>query len=182
MLFRLLLALQLLAVAARAEDLRAVARDKFAAGRREFDEHHYDRALVLLKESYALAPYPDLLFNIGRCHEELGQYREALDAYERYLAVNPGDDDVRRRVVDMRQRSADEPWPSPSPSPSDQPTLMAPSPTSVEARPAARTPVYRKWWLWTAVVGVAAVAVGVGLGVGLSGPAPSRTFPPLTGQ
>lgn len=32
-----------------------------------------------------------------------------------------------------------------------------------------KTPVYKKWWLWTAVgVGAAAVALGAGLGVGLA--------------
>jgi tetratricopeptide (TPR) repeat protein len=189
---RALLVLSLAVTAAHADDLRSVARDKFAEGRREFDAKHFERAIVLLKESYALAPYPDLLFNIGRCHEELHQYREALDVYERYLATNPGDPDVSRRVADMRERAADEPWPSPSPAPvppqettettkttTPPAPIGEPSATTVEkSRP---TPLYRKWWLWTAVAGVAVIAVGVGLGVGLSQPAPSRTFPPLSG-
>ena len=165
-------------------DFRTVAREKFAEGRREFDQHNYPRALALLKESYALAPYPDLLFNIGRCQEELGHYHEALAAYERYLAVNPGDLDVRQRAENMRERSLSEPEPSPEPSPSSlfEPLpSVAPQPLSVASAPPRRTPLYRKWWLWTAVVGVAAVAVGVGLGVGLSGAAPARTFPPLGG-
>jgi hypothetical protein len=34
--------------------------------------------------------------------------------------------------------------------------------------PPPRQPVYKKWWLWTIVVGVVAVGVGVGLGVGLT--------------
>jgi tetratricopeptide (TPR) repeat protein len=31
------------------------------------------------------------------------------------------------------------------------------------------TPVYKKWWLWTAVAAVAVVAIGVGVGVGVGG-------------
>ena len=38
--------------------------------------------------------------------------------------------------------------------------IAAPKPT------ATKTPVYKKWWLWTIVGGT--VAVGVGLGVGLA--------------
>jgi tetratricopeptide (TPR) repeat protein len=39
----------------------------------------------------------------------------------------------------------------------------------IVAAPTEHTPVYKKWWLWTAVgVGVAAIAVGVGLGLGLT--------------
>jgi hypothetical protein len=36
-------------------------------------------------------------------------------------------------------------------------------------RTAERTPVYKKWWLWTAVGVVVLAGVGIGLGVGLSG-------------
>jgi tetratricopeptide (TPR) repeat protein len=31
------------------------------------------------------------------------------------------------------------------------------------------TPVYKRWWLWTAIAAVAVVAVGVGVGVGVGG-------------
>ena len=40
---------------------------------------------------------------------------------------------------------------------------------AVTAEAPRKTPVYKKWWFWTAIVGAAAVvAVGVGLGVALS--------------
>jgi tetratricopeptide (TPR) repeat protein len=43
------------------------------------------------------------------------------------------------------------------------------APISVAARETRpRTPIYRRWWLWTTLVGVAAVvAIGVGVGVGV---------------
>jgi len=173
----------LFAGTAGAQEQRTLARDKFVEGRVQFAAQHYEQALQLFQEAYKLAPYPDLLFNIGRCHQQMGHFREALDAYERFLAVNPGDDDVRARAEDMRRRAADEPppitsgEPEPSPTPAPQPSL---APITVTTP--APTPVYRKWWLWTAVVGVAAIALGVGLGVGLSGAEPQRTFPPLGAQ
>jgi tetratricopeptide (TPR) repeat protein len=161
----------LLAGAGGAEDLRTLARQKFDQGRTEFAAQHFDKALALFRDSYQLAPYPDLLFNIARCYEAMNQYRDALDSYDRYLVVNPGDEEARRRANEMRRKVLEEPLPLPEPSPTPTPQLVKETP-----RP---TPVYKEWWLWTAVVGVATVALGVGLGVGLSQPNPQRTFPPL---
>ncbi len=66
-----------------------------------------------------------------------------------------------------------EPSVAPSTPPAETPaTLAEPSKTSVDVivttRPAPkRTPVYKRWWLWTTVA-VVAVGLGVGLGVGLT--------------
>jgi hypothetical protein len=45
-------------------------------------------------------------------------------------------------------------------------------------QPPPKTPIYKRWWLWTAVgVGVAAVGVGLGVGLGLGlSHAPSSHF------
>lgn len=49
-----------------------------------------------------------------------------------------------------------------------------PQPQVVEEKPAPKkdesTPLYKKWWLWTAVGGVVVVAVAVGVGVAASTP------------
>jgi len=45
----------------------------------------------------------------------------------------------------------------------------SPAATSTTPSDSAPTPVYKKWWLWTVIVGVVVVgAVAIGLGVGLS--------------
>jgi tetratricopeptide (TPR) repeat protein len=173
---RALALLLLLVGAADAQALRSLAREKFDEGRRQFAAADYPGALQLFKESYQLAPHPDLLFNIGRCQEQMGHYREALDAYQRYLAVNPGDDEAQRHAAEMRARASEEPPPPPPVEPSPSPT---PSPLVSQPPLPRALPVYKRWWLWTVVVGVAGVALGVGLGVGLSGADPQRTFPPL---
>jgi tetratricopeptide (TPR) repeat protein len=180
MVCRVVLSLLLLAGIAGAQEMRSFARQKFDEGRAQFAAKHYEAALGLFKQSYDAAPHPDLLFNIGRCLEELNRYREAYEAYEKFLAVNPNDSDVQQRAYRMRRKAIEEPLPvpEPPPEPSPQPAASA-APT---AAPVAATPVYKKWWLWTAVVGVAAVALGVGLGVGLSGAAPESTFPPLSAR
>jgi tetratricopeptide (TPR) repeat protein len=63
--------------------------------------------------------------------------------------------------------------------PPPAPVTTQPASTTVTAQPAPveKTPVYKKWWLWTAVGVVVVAGVGIGLGVGLSssGSTPSAT-------
>lgn len=77
--------------------------------------------------------------------------------------------------------------PAAPPAPAPMPTLTAPSPSSAPASDALvatappsekRTPVYKKWWLWTAVgVVVAGAAAGTAAAILLSKPgAPDSHF------
>lgn len=64
----------------------------------------------------------------------------------------------------------------PAPPASIEPVPAATTPALVvRSGPAEKTPVYKKWWLWT-VVGVAAAGVAVGVGVGLT----AQSGPPNT--
>jgi iron complex outermembrane receptor protein len=182
--------LHLVAAPAIAEDNRSAARERFVEGRSEFDAGRFERALELFKEAYALAPHPDLLFNIARCHEELHRWHDARDAYDRYLAVNPKDEEAQRRAAEVSTHLGEEPWPKlgapPSPAPRVEP-IAAPAPASATsattATRARAVPLYRRWWLWTAVVGAAViVAGGVALGVTLGRPTAQSTFPPLSAR
>lgn len=47
--------------------------------------------------------------------------------------------------------------------------------------PSERTPLYKKWWLWTAVGGVVVVGVAIGLGVGLSHKSGTVSYPTAGG-
>lgn len=71
--------------------------------------------------------------------------------------------------------AAPKPAPAPAPAPAPQAqaeheptTSPALQLTQSSAPPSERTPVYKKWWLWTIVGGVVVVGVGVGLGIGLT--------------
>ena len=55
--------------------------------------------------------------------------------------------------------------PAATPAPTWPALQLTASPTTP---PRERTPLYRKWWLWTAVGGVIAVGVGVGVGLALT--------------
>ncbi len=116
-----------------------------------------------------------------------------------------GADEARQHMQELKaqEAAAAKPTPpkpaTPTPKPVEKPaiaivvkpTTPPPAPTVVEPKPIApanpillaaappppakRTPLYKKWWLWTAV-GVAAVGVGVGLGVGLGGSSRAAAF------
>ena len=179
-------AVLLAGLAARAEDPRETARRHFDAGKLAFDAGRFEEALAEFDEAYALAPYPQLLYNRARCHAQLGHARRALDDYERYLAVNPGDTEARARAEELRAAAAAEP-PLPPPTVARPPPGAhppAPAPLVAVAPPprAPPRPLYKRWWLWTAVTGTVVAAVGIGLGVGLTRPAAPPSFPPLTGQ
>jgi len=84
------------------------------------------------------------------------------------------------------QRPAVDPEPAPQPvaidaEPAPQPVAInagpplqpavinAPQPVAINARaPKSPTPLYKRWWLWTAVGVVVVVGAGVGVGVGVS--------------
>jgi tetratricopeptide (TPR) repeat protein len=65
--------------------------------------------------------------------------------------------------------------PPPSPPAAPPPEAAAASVTIEHPAPpaTAKKPLYKKWWLWTAVGGVVVVGAAIGLGVGLSSSAPS---------
>jgi tetratricopeptide (TPR) repeat protein len=61
-----------------------------------------------------------------------------------------------------------QPPPTVTPEPTPTPTVTPTSEQLTATAPERKTPIYKKWWLWTAVGAVVVVGVGVGLGVGLS--------------
>ncbi len=59
-----------------------------------FRQGSYAAALGELTEANDLVPAPIYLFNIARCHEEMGHLTDAVEQYERFLAVA---EDERRK-------------------------------------------------------------------------------------
>jgi tetratricopeptide (TPR) repeat protein len=195
---RALLSLSVILLLAAPADARgkAEARDAYRLGTQLYNLSEYQQALEKFKQAYLDYPDPSFLFNIGQCHRQLGQKSEAVRSYRAYLREAPGAPN-RKEVTELIQglekalsdEEAAKRMPPPGTLESAKPSQVeAPAPTAAPAlapavaaeRPAppARTPVYKKWWLWT-IVGVAAVGLGVGLGVGLAASStnyPSGTF------
>jgi hypothetical protein len=61
------------------------------AGARAYSGRNYRAAIERFVEAYAIDHDPNLLFNIARCYEKLGEIDAAVEKYEAFLAA-PGAD------------------------------------------------------------------------------------------
>ena len=63
-----------------------IARVHADAGRAYYQAGKYLEAIEAFRKAYELLPTGPLAYNIGRCHERLSQWKEAIDWYEVYVA------------------------------------------------------------------------------------------------
>jgi tetratricopeptide (TPR) repeat protein len=160
-----------LGVAAPAEEETRRARAHFTAAEAHFSLGEFGQALARYREAYLLRPLPPLLFNMAQCHRHLGDLHKADFLLRRFLASSPGA--LQRSQAEavlheveraLKERPASNPatWSVPTTRPlsSGAPAarltlpLLPPAPPPVAANP-PRAPLYKKWWLWTIVAGVA---------------------------
>ena len=160
---------------------RNKAREAYQSARQHYNLGEFAEALKDFKEAYRNYEDPSFLFNIGQCERQLGHKQEAVRAYRAYLrnaGEVPNRDEVTKIVAMLDKAIADEASARRQPSQETLPPTgetnraLEPQPqattlTASAPPPAAKTPVYKKWWLWTAV-GVVAAGAAVGLGVGLT--------------
>ena len=162
---------------------RARARQLFREAQQHYKLAEYPQALDGFKEVYRILEDPSLLFNLAQCYRQLNRKEDAIRFYRTYLhdATDVADrDSVEQIVAGLEKALRDEQTARAAPPQStiETPATVAPTTTPAPVTPApeltaapappAPQPVYKRWWLWTTVVGVAAVGVGVGLGVGLT--------------
>jgi hypothetical protein len=114
-----------------------------------------------------------MLYDVERNLEHL---KKAMDAYRNFIINVPhakqnatakkhlGDLDVE--LAKRMKETEGQPRPSALKGYDSSPAPTA-APTAVAAKAPEKQPVYKKWWPWTTVGGVAAVSLAVGLGVGL---------------
>jgi tetratricopeptide (TPR) repeat protein len=164
-------ALLLAAATARADDTaddETLARAHTTSARSYYEQADYVHALREFDEAYRLSRRPALLYNIAACQERLGRLDEAIGALEQYLRDLPlasDRDSVEQRVKNLRARRG-------------EPAAAQPAATTASPAQPIERPLYRRWWLWTAVGGVVVAGVVIGLAVGLS-PAPAGFSPTL---
>lgn len=86
------------------------AKGHFAAGKTAFERGQYETALAEFLKAYELAPAPSLLYNMGKTYEELGRYREAASAFEKYLVDYgaPQNDEDKQFQENLRARIASD--------------------------------------------------------------------------
>lgn len=90
-----------------AEDRAAEAARHFDRGTALYAKGLYQQAVEAYAQAQALAPHPTTLFNMARCHENLGQTARALSLYEKALTRtrSPAERaDIQQRVAQLRKR------------------------------------------------------------------------------
>ncbi|MCP4606828.1 MAG: tetratricopeptide repeat protein [Proteobacteria bacterium] len=85
---------------------REEAKGYFISGSESFEVGNYRKAIDQFRKAFEIVRSPEILYNIGRCHEELGEAEEAIYQYEMYLRFYPTDEDaenVRHRISVLRE-------------------------------------------------------------------------------
>ncbi len=157
----------------------AEAKALFQAGAAALGDGRYQAALEHFSRSYELSERPELLYNIGVAHDRLRHDREALEAFEGYLAARPdaaNRSDVEARMTVLRRALEASVAAAPAPVPQaptaeqaaraaqvqDQkaPMSTAPmQPSRQDASPKSGRPLLKTWWFWTAIGAAATIGV-----------------------
>jgi hypothetical protein len=131
-------------ISAPAATVDALVEQGFAA----YHARDYRRAAETFLRAHTIQPDPNLLFNIGRCYEALGDRAAAIEKYQAFLASPDADPAGRRRAEEALATLRRTPA-------SAAPRLTA-APAEAPAAPHARSA------LPYAALGVGLVAVAVG--------------------
>lgn len=143
------------------------AAQAYAAGAAAFKAKQYAAALASFERAFKLDPVPILLYNIARCHEEMGNAQEAVTGFRLYLARAPqaaDRADVERRIRVMEailKRQAATPAAPPSAAP---PSAAPPSAAPASVAEPAESEWQLPWGIGLASAGGLGVAVGVVFG------------------
>jgi len=182
------------------------ATEHLVRGSRLYDGGHYDEAVVELKAGYAIDPRPEFLYALGQAERKRGDCKAAIAWYQRYIDTGPSSQRTVATLVQIDRckqelataapttppppRALAEPPPpageppppsSAPPTTSEAPTSAAPTAPPLVEAPPTRTPLYKRWWLWTAVAVVVAGGAGAGVAVALTQqPSFHSTLPDLT--
>jgi tetratricopeptide (TPR) repeat protein len=161
------LGLGLMPGAARAADGKAAAAPSGASSVAQLNEEgaalyaarDYRRAIEKFIQAYAVDADPNLLFNIARCYEELGELDAAIEKYETFLKTPGADTRGRQRAREslaaLREAQSSAASAAPAESAKVAPAPAADPPASSQS--AESTPSTVLPWLVLGGAGVFAV-------------------------
>jgi hypothetical protein len=108
------------------------AAEHFKRGSGFYDQGRYVEAIAEFEQAYALVPHVDVLFNIARAYERLGESGKAADYLERYLTERTDTaadaDAVIARINNLRERARREAHVEPPTKPPVEPPPPEPNP------------------------------------------------------
>ncbi len=193
LLLRVCLLYAVSAGTAAADDTTAAARDHYNRGSTLFDLGRFGEAAREFEAAYEAKNDPALLYNLGQAYRADGQYQKALVSYRAFLrkSDNPSRrPEVEARIAELQQLIEQQKAASSKP-PTDTipPNGVKEAPRATTTAPPAlvatapeqppRTPVYKRWWLWTAV-GVVVAGAATGIAVALTTPKDASIPPGAT--
>src|SRR4051812_31341344 len=85
-------------IAAPASADPAKARAHFDLGKRYFEVDEYRKAIEEFKAAHVEEADPAFLYNIAECYRHMGENKEALVFYRRFLALSPPNAPARPSV------------------------------------------------------------------------------------
>lgn len=181
----ILLTLTLFIVRPAGADDAAEARQHYQKAQGHFAVGEFADAAAEFEAAYKVKNDPALLFNAAQSRRLAGDNEKALILYKNYLQFHPrarNIDEVNDQIQKLEEAIAAAEKAKtappigtvePSPPPKDEPAPPAPK-AIAEPQPKAehKTPIYKQWWLWTAVGVVVAAAVVIPVAVVATQPAP----------
>jgi tetratricopeptide (TPR) repeat protein len=169
---------------ARCEDKEA-AKLAFAEARRFYALNEFDHALDSFKRAYLAYEDPTFLFNIAQCHRQLGNKADAVKFFRSYLrdAPNaPNREEVLATLTTLGDElRAEKTTAAAAPAVAtsvDHVARQTANSALTRAPQAARTPAYKRWWVWT-LVGVAAAGAATGIALGVTSRKSEGAFMPV---
>jgi tetratricopeptide (TPR) repeat protein len=148
--------------AARTPPVDAEVAEHVAQGRRLYLLGHYQDAIGEYRRAYELRADPQFLLDTAEAYRQLGATEQALFYYDRYLVAAP--DAPNREIVEDRVTELEL---------LRAPAVAVTPGAGATARPKP-APVWKRWWLWTAI----GVAVGAGItAAALAGRSSSPAIP-----
>lgn len=126
---------------------RELLLELFAEAEKKYLEKDYAGALAVFARAYEQSQDPTCLANMARIHEDLGEYNQAAELYQRFLRhplASPTDRDTIARRLDRLPGATPAPAVVPSPKPTIRPPPPPPPPPKVRPRPEPAPTVTRE--------------------------------------
>lgn len=81
------------------------AKTLFEEGRKFFARGEYGQAIIRFHQSYELSNQKELLYNIAVCYEKMGQNKQAVEFYQKYLQFEEDETEkqkIRRKIEKLK--------------------------------------------------------------------------------